>query len=167
MHCPHRLQCPDSLYSALALTVGSTHLKAHRKKPITMQKTTEQIVHLTAAEIWEKQGINTLALDLRGISTITDYCVVSEGRVDRHLKSLADAITARLMREGLRPIHIEGLATGDWTVLDYADFIVHLILPDLRCHYCLEEIWREGELLELDLPCHLDEEGDLPEVQNE
>lgn len=132
-----------------------------------MHKTTEQIVHLTAEEIWQKQGINTLALDLRGISTFTDYCVVSEGTVDRHLKSLAEAIITRLSREGLRPLHIEGWASGDWIVLDYADFIVHLILPVLRRHYCLEEIWQEGQLLDLHFPDVCAEEGDLLEVHNE
>lgn len=118
-----------------------------------MSKTPEQLLCKAAEEIWEKQGINTLALDLRSLSTITDYFLVSEGQVDRHVKSLANAIIDAFAKEGLKPMHIEGWAKSDWIVLDYGFCIVHLFVPQLRRHFCLEEIWKEAQLVDLQMPC--------------
>ena len=117
-----------------------------------MQKTPEQLLQLIAAEIWQRQGFNTLALDLKGLSSLTDYCVVSEANVDRHLHSVAEAIISRLKAEGIAPNHVEGLTFNDWIVLDYTDIVIHLFLPAMRRHYCLEEVWKEGRLIDLQLP---------------
>lgn len=117
-----------------------------------MSKTPEQLLCQIAGEIWEKQGVNTLALDLRPHSTITDFYLVSEGQVDRHVKSLATAVIDSFAKEGYKPLHIEGWAMSDWIVLDYAFCIVHLFLPQMRHHYCLEEIWKEARLVDLHMP---------------
>lgn len=117
-----------------------------------MPKTPQQLLCLAAREIWEKQGVNTLGLDLRSISTITDFYLVSEGQVDRHVKSLASAVIEIFAKEGLKPMHIEGWAMSDWIVLDFAFCIVHLFLPQMRSHYCLEEIWKKAELVDLQIP---------------
>lgn len=132
--------------------------------PNPMQKTSEQLLQLIAEEIWQRQGFNTLALDLKGVSSLSDYCVVSEASADRHLHSLAEAIIKRLKAEGMTPHHIEGMAFDDWIVLDYIDIVVHLFLPAMRRHYCLEEIWKGGRLIDLRLPS---EEHSIFEVNGE
>ena len=101
--------------------------------------------------IYDKKGSNILALDVRGVSTITDYVVIAEGDVDKHVIGIAKAILSGLEEYGETPHHIEGLTEGGWVVLDFLDFMIHLFVPPLREKYQLEELWRESEILDLSL----------------
>lgn len=105
-----------------------------------------------AQVIYDKKGSNILALDVKGLSTITDYLLIAEGNVDRHVISLANSVMDVLEEH---PVHTEGLQAGDWVVLDYAGIIVHLFQPGLREKFALEKLWNEGEIV--DLPLNLSE----------
>ncbi len=102
-----------------------------------------------AQMIYDKKGFNILVLDVHEICSMTDYFVIAEGNVDRHLQALSWTIMDQLNKEGLKPIHIEGLESGDWIVLDYMDFVIHLFLPDLREKYALEELWKDGKIIDV------------------
>lgn len=99
--------------------------------------------------IADKKGCNVVALDVRGISSITDYFIIAEGSVHRHVIALAQNIVDELKKQGNSPLHSEGLTDGDWIVLDYMEVIVHLFVPELRQHYALEEIWKEGAIVQV------------------
>lgn len=101
--------------------------------------------------IYDKKGFNILALDVKGISTITDYLLIAEGNVDRHTISMAKSILETLGGKGERPVHAEGLQTGDWIVLDFGEVVVHLFQPGLREKYSLEKLWNEGEIVDLSI----------------
>jgi ribosome-associated protein len=98
--------------------------------------------------IYDRKGSNILALDLKGICSFTDSLLIAEGNVDRHVISIARAI-AEDCKESL--IHVEGLANGDWIVLDFSDVIVHLFQPGLREKYSLEKLWKEGRIVDLNI----------------
>lgn len=102
-----------------------------------------------AQVIFDKKGFNILVLDVRKVSTMTDYFILAEGTVDRHVKALSEAIVDDLALRGLHPSHMEGQQEGDWVVLDYADFIIHLFIPELREKYALEELWHEGQIVDV------------------
>jgi ribosome-associated protein len=104
-------------------------------------------IRLVCQAIIDKKGSNVLTLDVRGVSTITDYFIIAEGSVPRHVASLAQYVDEVLRRNKVTPVHSEGLADGDWIVLDYMDFIIHLFVPELRHHYALEEVWKEGSVV--------------------
>ena len=104
-----------------------------------------------AQMIYDKKGFNILALDVQGLSTITDYLLIAEGNVDRHVMSMAQTIVAGLGESGEKPIHTEGLMTGDWIVLDYGQVMVHLFTPGLRDRYSIEHLWPESKLVELEI----------------
>lgn len=104
-----------------------------------------------AQTIFDKKGSNILGLDLRGLSTITDFVIIAEGNVDRHVVAIAQAIEEELKLKGRRPAHVEGLAYGDWVVLDYIDIMVHIFMPGLRERYRLEQLWKEGQIVDLDI----------------
>lgn len=104
-----------------------------------------------AQVIYDKKGFNILALDVRGISSIADYLLIAEGNVDRHTISIAKTIIETLAERGDRPVHVEGLQTGDWIVLDFSGVIVHLFQPGLREKYSLEKLWNEGEIVDLSI----------------
>lgn len=102
-----------------------------------------------AQAIYDKKGFNILVLDVREICTMTDYFIIAEGTVDRHVKALSQTIVDELARRGLEPLHIEGQQEGDWVVLDYGDFVIHLFIPELREKYALEELWQEGQIVDV------------------
>jgi len=106
------------------------------------------VLNLIAQTIYDKKGINTLALDIRGISTITDFVMIAEGNVDKHVISLASAIVEALELIGEKPRYIEGWERGDWVVLD---FMVHLFTPRVRDKYQLEQLWKEGRICDLNI----------------
>lgn len=116
-----------------------------------MDKDPEGIVFLIAQAIYDKKGMNTIAIDVRGISTITDFIVIAEGNVDRHVIAIAKNIEKELLeaKEG-HPAYVEGMQNGDWVVLDYINVMVHLFVPGLREKYQLERLWSQGKILELD-----------------
>lgn len=102
-----------------------------------------------AQVIYDKKGFNILVLDVRDICTMTDFFVIAEGTVDRHVRALSHAIIDEFSQRGKEPIHVEGQQEGDWVVLDYADFVIHLFIPELREKYALEELWSEGQIVDV------------------
>jgi ribosome-associated protein len=116
-----------------------------------MQEEIKRILNTIAQTIFDKKGINILALDVTGISTVTDYVLIAEGNVDKHVLSIAHAIVDALEPLGMRPFTEEGMKSGDWVVLDFFDVMVHLFMPGLRDKYQLEELWRMGKIIDLQI----------------
>ena len=110
-----------------------------------------KLLNTIAQVIFDKKGSNILALDLRGVSTITDYAVIAEGNVDRHVIAIANAVEQALAEMGVKPVHVEGLQVGDWVVLDYLQVMVHLFMPGMRDKYQLEKLWKEGAIVDLQI----------------
>ena len=114
-----------------------------------MKKDQIMMLQMIAQTIFDKKGSNILALDLKGISSITDYVIIAEGNVDRHVVAIAQAIEENLEKLGEKPVYVEGMSTGDWVVLDYIGIMVHLFMPGLRERYQLEKLWKEGQIIDL------------------
>ncbi|MCP5469380.1 MAG: ribosome silencing factor [Chlamydiales bacterium] len=110
-----------------------------------------QELDLIAQTLFDKKGFNILAIDVREISTLTDYYVIAEGNVDKHVTALGKAVIKRLKDEGDQPAHVEGLESGDWVVIDYIGVVVHLFKPGMREKYRLEELWHEGKVVDLEI----------------
>jgi len=110
-----------------------------------------RVLNIIGQTLLDKKGYNILALDVRDVSTLTDYFVIAEGNVDKHVTALAKEVVKRLKEEDELPSHIEGLDQGDWIVIDYLEVVVHVFKPGLREKYRLEELWREGKIIDLDL----------------
>lgn len=83
---------------------------------------------------------DTLTLDLRRKSTIADYMVVTSGRSNRHVGSVADRVVEDLHRAGLSA-RVEGAPHCDWVLIDAGDVIVHVFRPEVRAFYNLEKMW--------------------------
>lgn len=106
-------------------------------------------VELIAQTIFDKKGFNIVAVDVKGVSSLTDYIIVAEGTVDRHVKALASAVERELAEKGEKPIYTEGLENGDWVILDYMEIMVHLFMPGLREKYQIERLWSDGKVVEI------------------
>jgi ribosome-associated protein len=106
----------------------------------------------------ERKAHDVTVLDLRGISTATDYFVVASGRSDVQVKAIAEHVVEELKGEGTPTGHVEGLTGGRWVLLDYVDFVVHVFHPQARAFYQLESLW--GDAPRWDQP----EDGDAASV---
>lgn len=104
-----------------------------------------------AQVIFDKKGFNILALDVREVSSLTEYFIIAEGNVARHVSALAAAIKQQQGEEGYFPYHVDGLQSGDWIAIDYGHIIVHLFDPDLREKYAFESLWRKGYIVDLNI----------------
>lgn len=108
-----------------------------------------KLINLIAQIIYDKKGFNILALDVKGLSTITDYMIIAEGNVDRHIRAIANEIVDQLKKVNEKPFNIEGLEESDWIVLDYLNIIIHLFKPGLREKYSLEKLWDNAKIIDL------------------
>lgn len=116
-----------------------------------MKNDPQELLTCIAQTIFDKKGLNVLTLDLRGVSLLTDYVVIAEGTVDRHVIAIGKAIIEALETKGERAAHVEGLVVGDWVVLDYIEIMIHIFMPGLRDKYQLEQLWKEGKILEVQI----------------
>jgi ribosome-associated protein len=114
-----------------------------------MKNEPESLLNTIGQTLFDKKGFNILALDVKGISTLTDYFVIAEGNVDRHVIALAKEIVKKLKEQEIYPSHIEGLEQGDWIVVDYMEIVVHIFKPGFREKYRLEELWNDGKIVDL------------------
>ncbi len=92
----------------------------------------------------ELKATEVVLLDLRGISTATDFFVLANGNSDSQVRAIAEHVIDELKKEGERPAHVEGLDTGRWVLLDYINFVVHVFHPQAREFYQLEGLWGDA-----------------------
>jgi ribosome-associated protein len=118
-------------------------MKRARKKAVRpAAKPTLQEVVLDA--LADMKAVDVKALDVRGLTDITDTMVVASGTSDRHVKSIADRVVQRCKEAGFRPYGMEGERDGEWVLLDLQDVVLHVMLPRARQFYLLEKLWETG-----------------------
>ena len=92
-----------------------------------------------------KKAENILILDVRKLSSVTDYFVIASGTSEPHLRAIVEEIKDELRENhGLRPVRTDGTIHGAWVVLDFFDVIVHVMRQDARDHYDLESLWGDA-----------------------
>jgi ribosome-associated protein len=93
----------------------------------------------------DKKAEDIVVLDVRKLSSVTDYFVIASGTSEPHLRAITDEITDRLRDEyDLRPLRRDGTIHDAWVVLDFFDVIVHVMRADTREHYDLEGLWGDA-----------------------
>ena len=98
----------------------------------------------TVAAMRDKLADDVLVLDLRKADAFTDFFIVATGQNRRQTQAIADAVEAALRAKKQRPTHVEGYASGEWVLLDYFDFVVHVFTPTARAFYGLDRLWGDG-----------------------
>lgn len=97
----------------------------------------------------ENKAEDIKIIDVRGLSTLTDFMVICSGNSMPHLKAiLRDTEGLVLERLGVKPYKSEGRAETKWVVLDYVDVMVHIMHEEMRALYGLEELWGDGKEVE-------------------
>src|SRR5271168_2296248 len=95
-----------------------------------------------------RKAENTVVLDVKKLSSVTDYFVIASGSSEPHLQAITDEITRKLREDhNLRPRAVDGTLHAAWVVLDFFDVIVHVMRTDVRERYNLEGLWGDAPQL--------------------
>lgn len=97
----------------------------------------------------EKKALDPLVLRLTALTEFTDYFIICTGNSTRQTQAIADEVTEQLKKLKVRPLHTEGYNTGEWILIDYGAFVVHIFTEQSRLFYDLERLWRDAERVEV------------------
>lgn len=100
----------------------------------------QETLQIVLAQLDEMKAEDIVTIDLHGKSSIGDYMVVSSGRSNRHVGSIADHVIADLGRAGIKT-RVEGMQNADWVLIDAGDVVIHVFRPEIRTFYGLEKMW--------------------------
>lgn len=110
-----------------------------------------QLVKEMAQILYDKKAQDIVALDVTGLTVITDCMLIASGRNTLQVRTLAENLQERMAEKGLDPIRREGQQDGHWVVLDYGDVLVHIFHTEDREFYRLDKLW-ENENNRVALP---------------
>lgn len=115
---------------------------------MSVQKNTvrgQALLRCIADAALAKKAEDIIVLGLKQEAGIADWFLVCQGDNPLHTRAIADGIMDSLFEHGLSPWHVEGLIEGRWVLIDYSDVIVHVMIPEARRYYGLEELWSPGD----------------------
>ena len=98
----------------------------------------------------EKKGEDLVLLDLRELDAVSDYFLLVTALSETQVRAIAEHIREKLVEEGSRPWHVEGMEHRRWVLLDFVDVVVHVFHPETRQYYLLERLW--GDAARVPLP---------------
>ena len=101
----------------------------------------EELSELVVDALEDIKAVDIVKLDVRDMTTVTDWMIVASGTSSRHVKALIDNVSDVAKAAGHRPSGIEGEEGGEWVLLDLQDALVHVMLPKVREFYNLEKLW--------------------------
>ena len=114
-----------------------------------MTLSSEQLLKEAVAAAEDKKAMNIVALDLRGVSLISDYFVICHGNSDVQVQAIATEIRKRAHDAGVTIKGIEGMDSARWVLMDLGDVIVHIFHRDERDYYNIERLWSDAKVVEL------------------
>ena len=110
----------------------------------------DKILNTIYNAIDDKKGGNTRILDIQAITTISDYFIVTSGNNYNQVRAIADNVEEELLKKhGMRPERVEGYNNGEWILLDYIDYVIHVFDREQRLFYDIERIWSDGKEIEV------------------
>lgn len=109
---------------------------------------TLEILKIAANALNDKKAINIKAIKIGDLTVLTDYFLLATATSSTHVRSLAEEVEFKLEENGVRPLRVEGKSTG-WILLDFGTVIVHVFTRESRDFYGLDQMWADGEEVEL------------------
>jgi ribosome-associated protein len=97
-----------------------------------------------------KKAENPVVLDVRELTSISDFFIILSGRSNRHVKSIGEFIREDLKKKGKMPLSVEGMKDGQWILLDFGHVIIHVFYEPVRSFYDLEGLWADAKRISVD-----------------
>jgi ribosome-associated protein len=104
----------------------------------------DELLKLAQASLEDMKARDVCVLDVRRLTSVTDYLLIASGTSDRHVRSLAQKVVEAAKAAGQAPLGVEGQESGEWVLVDLCDVIVHIMRPRVREFYKLEDLWTVG-----------------------
>lgn len=101
----------------------------------------QQLKKLAVKVLDDHKAVDIKVLDVRKLTSITDYMIVCSGTSNRHVKALANHVVVQAKAHDVQPLGVEGDKECEWVLVDLIDVIVHIMLPPAREFYKLEKLW--------------------------
>lgn len=101
----------------------------------------EEIRDLAVTALDELKGVDIVTMDVRTLTSITDYMIICTGRSTRQVKALAETVMVKGKEAKLSHVHIEGDKESEWVLVDLGDVVVHVMTAATRSFYSLEDLW--------------------------
>ncbi len=117
---------------------------AEEKKKRFTKRSLPASVRLAVESALAKKAENPCVLDLRELSSFTDFFLVMNGSSSRQNAAVAEAVEAALKPAGLRPLSVEGRESAEWILIDYGSLVVHVFSQAARERYSLEKLWGDA-----------------------
>ncbi len=92
-----------------------------------------------------KQADDVVILNIKKLSTVSDYIVICSAGSEAQVQAITRAIESGLKEKGERPFGLEGVESGRWALLDYSDVVVHIFIARMREYYDIDGLWAEAE----------------------
>jgi ribosome-associated protein len=97
-------------------------------------------------ELFEKKAEKIVVINLLEVSDVTDYLIICQGNSSKQNQAISDGIQRALKKEyKYGAFGVEGERTGEWILLDYVNFVVHVFFPDVREKFNLEKLWMDAK----------------------
>jgi ribosome-associated protein len=97
--------------------------------------------------IAERHGSDVVLLDMHDVSLLADYFVLCSAESTPQFRAILDEVDTQTKAAGGRRLHVEGEPESGWVLLDYGSVVVHILDPELRTYYNLEELWKQARLV--------------------
>ncbi len=110
-----------------------------------LEKSGLELAQICASAALATQAEELVILDVRGLTSFTDYFVIMNGKSTRHVQALAEAVEGALRSKRVSASTAEGIAEGQWVLLDFDDVVVHIFYHEQRKFYNLEGLWSEAK----------------------
>jgi ribosome-associated protein len=104
-----------------------------------------RLLDITLECLDDAKAEKIVPINIQGKSALADHMVIASGRSSRHVSAICDQLLRQLKDEGLGTSRVEGLASGDWVLIDMGDVIVHVFRPEVRDFYALEKMWTDED----------------------
>lgn len=104
----------------------------------------DHLLEVVLAALEDVKGVDIRVVDVREMTSITDRMVIVSGTSTRHVKALAENVVLEAKQHGCKPLGVEGESTAEWVLVDLADVVVHIMMPEIRDFYALEKLWSVG-----------------------
>ncbi len=123
---------------------------AKRKKGVARLNRNSKIVKTIIRAIQEKKGEHLVSLDLRKIpEAVADFFIICEATNQPQIRAITDSVEQQVKDNcGENPYHYEGKQNMQWVLIDYVNVVVHIMMPEQRRFYKLEEMWSDAPLEE-------------------